>query len=125
MARVKRFEAGIVRDPITVTPDMPVRDVIGITHQYRISGLPVVRGREVVGIVTNRDLRFETRLDQPVSSIMTPRERLVTVREGASLHVDASAEFMGALKGVSDPEAKRKIIGREFVEVLQLSLIHI
>jgi len=85
VARVKRFEAGIVRDPITVTPDMPVRDVIGITHQYRISGLPVVRGREVVGIVTNRDLRFETRLDQPVSSIMTPRERLVTVREGASL----------------------------------------
>jgi IMP dehydrogenase len=85
VARVKRFEAGIVRDPITVTPDMPVRDVIGITQQYRISGLPVVRGREVVGIVTNRDLRFETRLDQPVSSIMTPRERLVTVREGASL----------------------------------------
>jgi len=85
VARVKRFEAGIVRDPITVTPHMPVRDVIGITQQYRISGLPVVRGREVVGIVTNRDLRFETRLDQPVSSIMTPRERLVTVREGASL----------------------------------------
>ncbi len=85
VARVKRFEAGIVRDPITVTPDMPVRDVIGITQQYRISGLPVVRGREVVGIVTNRDLRFETRLNQPVSSIMTPRERLVTVREGASL----------------------------------------
>ena len=85
VARVKRFEAGIVRDPITVTPDMPVHDVIGITQQYRISGLPVVRGREVVGIVTNRDLRFETRLDQPVSSIMTPRERLVTVREGASL----------------------------------------
>jgi IMP dehydrogenase len=85
VARVKRFEAGIVRDPITVTPEMPVRDVIGITQQYRISGLPVVRGREVVGIVTNRDLRFETRLDQPVSSIMTPRERLVTVREGASL----------------------------------------
>ena len=85
VARVKRFEAGIVRDPITVTPDMPVRDVIGITQQYRISGLPVVRGREVVGIVTNRDLRFETRLDQPVSLIMTPRERLVTVREGASL----------------------------------------
>ncbi len=85
VARVKRFESGIVRDPITVTPDMPVRDVIGITQQHRISGLPVVRGRHVVGIVTNRDLRFETRLDEPVASIMTPRERLVTVREGASL----------------------------------------
>ncbi len=85
VARVKRFEAGIVRDPITVTPDMTVRDVIDITRQHRISGLPVVVGRQVVGIVTNRDLRFETRLDEPVSSIMTPRERLVTVNEGAPL----------------------------------------
>jgi IMP dehydrogenase len=85
VARVKRFESGIVRDPFTVTPEMTVRDVIEITRQNRISGLPVVRGRQVVGIVTNRDLRFESRLDEPVTSIMTPRERLVTVREGASL----------------------------------------
>jgi IMP dehydrogenase len=85
VARVKRFESGIVRDPITVTPDMPVREVLDITRQHRISGLPVVRGKEVVGIVTNRDLRFETRLDVPVSSIMTPQSRLVTVREGAPL----------------------------------------
>jgi IMP dehydrogenase len=85
VARVKRFESGIVSDPITVTPDMPVREVLDITRQHRISGLPVVRGREVVGIVTNRDLRFETRLDIPVSSIMTPQDRLVTVREGAPL----------------------------------------
>jgi IMP dehydrogenase len=85
IARVKRFESGIVRDPITITPDMKVRDVIALTQQHRISGLPVVRGKQVVGIVTNRDLRFETRLDEPVSSIMTPRERLVTVNEGASL----------------------------------------
>jgi IMP dehydrogenase len=85
VARVKRFEAGMVRDPITVTPEMPVREVIEITRQHRISGLPVVRGRQVVGIVTNRDLRFETRLDEPVASIMTPRERLVTVKEGATL----------------------------------------
>ncbi|HYF60455.1 MAG TPA: IMP dehydrogenase, partial [Burkholderiaceae bacterium] len=85
VARVKRFESGIVRDPITVSPDMTVRDVIEITRQHRISGLPVVRGRQVVGIVTNRDLRFESRLDEKVSSIMTPRDRLVTVREGASL----------------------------------------
>ena len=85
VARVKRFESGMVRDPITVTPEMPVREVMEITRQHRISGLPVVRGRQVVGIVTNRDLRFETRLDEPVSSIMTPRERLVTVKEGATL----------------------------------------
>jgi IMP dehydrogenase len=85
VARVKRFESGIVRDPITVTADMTVRDVLGITQQHRISGLPVVRGKHVVGIVTNRDLRFETRLDEPVRNIMTPRDRLVTVREGASL----------------------------------------
>jgi IMP dehydrogenase len=90
VARVKRFEAGIVRDPITITPDMKVRDVIALTQLHRISGLPVVRGKQVVGIVTNRDLRFETRLDEPVSSIMTPRERLVTVNEGASLE-DAKA----------------------------------
>ena len=83
VARVKRFESGIVRDPITVTPDMPVREVLEITRQHRISGLPVVRGKEVVGIVTNRDLRFETRLHVPVSSIMTPQARLVTVRKGA------------------------------------------
>jgi IMP dehydrogenase len=85
VAKVKRFESGVVADPITVTPDMTVREVIAITREHRISGLPVVEGRTVVGIVTNRDLRFETRLEVPVRSIMTPRERLITVREGASL----------------------------------------
>jgi len=85
VARVKRHEAGVVVDPITVEPDMRVYDVLQLTQQHRISGLPVVQGRKVVGIVTNRDLRFETRLDEPVSRIMTPRERLVTVHEGASL----------------------------------------
>ncbi len=83
--KVKRFESGIVKDPITITPTMKVRDVLNLTQQHKISGLPVLNpaGR-VVGIVTNRDLRFETKLDQPVKNIMTPRERLVTVREGAS-----------------------------------------
>jgi IMP dehydrogenase len=85
VAKVKRFESGIVRDPITITADMKVLDVITLTQQHKISGLPVVRGKQVIGIVTNRDLRFETRLDAPVSTIMTPRERLVTVPEGASL----------------------------------------
>jgi IMP dehydrogenase len=82
--RVKRYESGVISDPITVPPKMSVRDVIGVTRQHKISGLPVIEGGQVVGIVTNRDLRFETNLDQPVSAIMTPRERLITVREGAT-----------------------------------------
>ncbi len=85
VSKVKRFESGVVKDPITVTQNMTVRDVLNITNQHRISGLPVVNASgKVVGIVTNRDLRFETQLDQPVKNIMTPRERLVTVREGAT-----------------------------------------
>ena len=85
VAKVKRFESGIVKDPITIPPDMTVRDVLQAHAQHRISGLPVVNAAgRVVGIVTNRDLRFETKLDQPVRNIMTPRERLVTVREGAT-----------------------------------------
>ncbi|MDO4905040.1 MAG: IMP dehydrogenase [Lautropia sp.] len=82
---VKRFESGVVGDPITIKPDMTVREVIAITRQHRISGLPVVEGKKVIGIVTNRDLRFESELDQPVRNIMTPKERLITVKEGASL----------------------------------------
>jgi len=86
VAKVKRFESGILKDPITVSPMMTVRDVLEITRQYRISGLPVIdKSGKVVGIVTNRDLRFETNLDQPVKSIMTPKKRLVTVKEGASV----------------------------------------
>jgi IMP dehydrogenase len=85
VAKVKRFEAGVLRDPITVTPDMPVREAIELQRANRISGLPVVEGKRVVGIVTNRDLRFEERLDARVAEIMTPREKLVTVPEGASL----------------------------------------
>ena len=84
VTKVKRFESGIVKDPITISPEMKVRDVLALTRQHRISGLPVINpaGR-VVGIVTNRDLRFEAKLDQSIKNIMTPRERLVTVREGA------------------------------------------
>lgn len=84
VAKVKRFESGVVKDPITITPDMMVRDVLNLTRQHRISGLPVLEGKKVVGIVTNRDLRFETRLDMPVRNIMTPREKLITVKENAS-----------------------------------------
>jgi IMP dehydrogenase len=85
VAKVKRFESGVVKEPITVSPTMSVRDVAEITRRHRISGLPVLDGKRVVGIVTNRDLRFEDNLDQPVKNIMTPRDKLVTVKEGASL----------------------------------------
>ncbi|HLT26455.1 MAG TPA: IMP dehydrogenase [Zeimonas sp.] len=134
VARVKRHEAGVVVDPITIEPDMKVYDVIQLTQQHRISGLPVVQGRKVVGIVTNRDLRFETRLDEPVSRIMTPRERLVTVHEGASLDeaqalmhrhrlervlvVDDEFELKGLitvkdiLKSTAHPEASKDAQGK-------------
>lgn len=84
VSKVKRFESGVVKDPITIPPTMTVADVLALTRQHKISGLPVVQNGIVVGIVTNRDVRFESNLAQPVSSIMTPRERLVVVREGAT-----------------------------------------
>ena len=85
VARVKRYESGVLRDPITVSPDTPVRAVMELSRQHGVSGFPVLAGKTVVGIVTNRDLRFESRLDVPVSEIMTPRERLITVGEGATI----------------------------------------
>ena len=85
VSRVKRYESGVVKDPITVSPDATVREVMEITTDHKISGLPVVQGKRLMGIVTNRDLRFEANLDQSVTAIMTPADRLVTVREGASI----------------------------------------
>ena len=82
--RVKKFEAGMVKDPITVSPETTIRELIAIKQANNISGLPVVKDGQVVGIVTGRDTRFETNLEQPVSNIMTTQERLVTVREGES-----------------------------------------
>lgn len=84
VAKVKRFESGIVKDPITIPPHMTVREVLNLTRQHKISGLPVVEGSMVVGIVTNRDLRFETNLGQPIKNIMVPKDRLVTVKEGTT-----------------------------------------
>ncbi|MDR6677363.1 IMP dehydrogenase [Pseudomonas oryzihabitans] len=81
--KVKRFEAGVVKDPITIDADASVRDLFDLTRQHNISGVPVLSGRDLVGIVTSRDVRFETRLDIPVRDVMTPKDRLVTVREGA------------------------------------------
>ena len=80
---VKKYESGVIKDPITVAPDVSIRDVIKLTRAKNISGVPVVNGDELVGIVTSRDLRFETRFDEPVSKVMTPKERLVTVNENA------------------------------------------
>ncbi len=80
---VKKFESGMVRNPITVSPGMSIREVIDLTHSMGISGVPVVDGKNTVGIVTHRDLRFETKMDAPVSTVMTPKDRLVTVKEGA------------------------------------------
>jgi IMP dehydrogenase len=80
---VKKYESGMVRNPITVSSNMTIREVIELTRAMGISGVPVVDGEQTVGIVTHRDLRFETRVDAPVSTVMTPQDRLVTVREGA------------------------------------------
>ncbi|HYT47078.1 MAG TPA: IMP dehydrogenase, partial [Burkholderiales bacterium] len=84
VAKVKRFESGVLRDPMTIPPEMTVRQAIALQQQHKISGFPVVKQGKVVGIVTNRDLRFETQLDQPVRAIMTPQRKLITVREGVS-----------------------------------------
>lgn len=83
--KVKKYESGVIKDPITVGPDISISDVLEITRANNISGVPVVDKEKLLGIVTSRDLRFETHLDDPVSKIMTSKERLVTVEEGASL----------------------------------------
>ena len=88
--RVKKYESGVIKDPITVSPDVTVREVMELTRAKNISGVPVVDGEELVGIVTSRDLRFETRLDESIRSVMTPKERLITVNESAS-HKEAIA----------------------------------
>ena len=81
---VKKYESGVIKDPITVNPDTTIRQVLELTHRHNISGVPVVDGGELVGIVTSRDMRFEKRLEDPVRNIMTGKEDLVTVREDAS-----------------------------------------
>lgn len=92
VSRVKKFESGVISDPITVDPSVSIGDVIALTQRKRISGVPVVDGDQLVGIVTSRDLRFETRLDAPVTSAMTPQDKLITVKEGA-----AKDEILGLL----------------------------
>src|SRR3990167_4145108 len=82
--RVKKFESGVVKNPITVSPNTSIRELIDITEKNNISGMPVVVGKNLVGIVTSRDIRFETNFDNVVSNVMTPKDRLITVKEGAS-----------------------------------------
>ena len=98
VSKVKRHESGVVKDPVTVAPTALIREVLEMRAQRKrkMSGLPVVENGKVVGIVTNRDLRFENRVDLPVSAIMTPRDRLVTVPEGTS--IDEAREIMHAHK---------------------------
>lgn len=111
VAKVKRFESGVLRDPMTVAPEMTVRDVMALQKQHKISGFPVVRSGKVVGIVTNRDLRFETRLDQPVKNIMTPQKALITVREGASREQAKELMHKHRLERVLVVDAEWKLMG--------------
>ncbi|MDA8383726.1 MAG: IMP dehydrogenase [Betaproteobacteria bacterium] len=122
--QVKRFESGVVKDPITISADMSVRDVLALTHRHKISGLPVVEGAKVVGIVTNRDLRFETNLDQPVGNIMTARDRLVTVREGASREEALALMHKHRLERVLVVNDRFELCGLVTVKDIQKSTEH-
>ena len=122
--KVKRHEAGVVAEPITIGPDMLVGDVIALAREKHISGLPVVDGKKVLGMVTNRDLRFETRMSVPVSEVMTPRERLVTVKEGASLEEAKALMHAHRLERVLVVDDDFNLAGLMTVKDI-LSLIHI
>ncbi len=124
VAKVKRFESGVVKDPITIPPSMSVRQVMALTQQYKISGLPVVEGRRVVGIVTNRDLRFETNLDQPVSNIMTRSDKLVTVPEGTELERAKTLMHQHRLERVLVVNGEQELLGLITVKDIQKSTEH-
>ena len=124
VAKVKRFESGVVKDPLTIPPTMSVRDVVELKKQYRFSGLPVVEGRRVVGIVTNRDLRFETNLDQPVANIMTKGDRLVTVPEGTDLETAKALMHQHRLERVLVVDGNRELRGLITVKDILKSTEH-
>ncbi len=111
VAKVKRFESGVLRDPMTVTPEMKVREVLALQREHKISGFPVVKNGKVIGIVTNRDLRFETNLDQPVKAIMTPQEKLITVREGSTRQEAMAQLHRHRLERVLVVESDFKLMG--------------
>ena len=124
VAKVKRFESGVVKDPITIPPSMSVRQVMALTQQYKISGLPVVEGRRVVGNVTNRDLRFETNLDQPVANIMTRSDKLVTVPEGTELERAKALMHQHRLERVLVVNGRQELLGLITVKDIQKSTEH-
>ncbi len=124
IAKVKRFESGVVKDPITIPPTMSVRDVVALTRKHRISGLPVVADGKVVGIVTNRDLRFENNLDQPVAAIMTPAARLVTVPEGTELESAKALMHRHRLERVLVINAANELRGLITVKDIQKATEH-
>lgn len=124
VAKVKRHESGVLRDPITIEPNLTVRQVIALTQHHKISGLPVVQNGKVVGIVTNRDLRFETNLDQPVSNVMTPRERLVTVSDDDSLDTAKQLMHKHRLERVLVIDANHQLKGLITVKDIQKATEH-
>jgi IMP dehydrogenase len=124
VAKVKRHESGVLRDPITIEPELTVRQVIALTQQHKISGLPVLKNGKVVGIVTNRDLRFETNLDQPVSNVMTPRERLVTVTEDDSLEQAKALMHKHRLERVLVTDSDNRLKGLITVKDIQKATEH-
>ena len=124
VAKVKRFESGVVKDPLTIPPTMSVRDVVELKKLNRFSGLPVVEGKRVVGIVTNRDLRFETNLDQPVANIMTKGDRLVTVPEGTDLETAKALMHQHRLERVLVINGDRELRGLITVKDILKSTEH-
>ena len=122
--RVKKYESGIIADPICVPPSMTIAEVLALTRANRISGVPVVSGNELVGIVTSRDLRFETKMDQPVSSIMTPQARLVTVKEGAPREEVISLLHKHRIEKILVVNGRHELRGMITVKDIQKSTEH-
>jgi IMP dehydrogenase len=119
VGQVKKFESGVIKEPITVSPTMTIREVLDLTRSRGISGVPVVVGRKAVGIVTHRDLRFEDKLDAPVSSVMTPKERLVTVREDASKEQVLSLLHKHRIEKLLVVNAEHELVGMITVKDFQ------
>jgi IMP dehydrogenase len=118
---VKKYESGVITDPIVVPPDMTIGEVLKLTRANRISGVPVVEGKDLVGIVTSRDLRFETRFGEPVSRVMTPKDRLVTVQEGASREEVIAKLHQHRIEKVLVVNAKFQLRGMITVKDIQKS----
>ena len=124
VSKVKRFESGVVHDPITIDPNMTVDEVIQLTRKYKISGLPVIENSKIVGIITNRDLRFEQNLEQPIKNIMTPRERLITVKEGAKKEEIMRLLHQHRLERLLVIDGKDNLMGLITVKDIQKSTDH-